>query len=151
MAPGISTPKEESMCLLLPRGTLEKWVLTAPPQAQKEKRERGLCGACRHWADWWLGLTWLFPPWPPRAHGLYVGRGPTCRFYGGHWCWTFGGDLMGRTKLKIDPTRLFQGQQGPRPAAHFSSPENILWEGILWLMSFSIYQNVQWHWWAKTC
>jgi hypothetical protein len=24
IAPGISTPKEESMCLLLPRGTLEK-------------------------------------------------------------------------------------------------------------------------------
>jgi hypothetical protein len=58
---GSETLKKKSMCLLLPRGKLEKWMLTAPAQAQRCKRERGLCGAPRHWVGQWLGLTGLFP------------------------------------------------------------------------------------------
>jgi hypothetical protein len=74
MAPGCRAPKEKSMCLLSPRGPLEKWVLTAPGQTQSNKKERGLCGSGKHWAGWGLGLTQLFPPQPPRAHGPFVSR-----------------------------------------------------------------------------
>jgi hypothetical protein len=47
-------------------------------------------------------------------------------------------------------TRQLWGLQGSRPTTHFSSPENVLWEGISWPMSFSICQNIQWHWWPET-
>jgi hypothetical protein len=45
---GIRAPKEESVRLLLSRGTLKKQMPTGPAQVQRNNRKRRLCGAHRH-------------------------------------------------------------------------------------------------------
>jgi hypothetical protein len=137
------------MCLLSPRGTLEKWVSTTPAQARRDKRERGLCGAHRHWAGRWLGPTRLFSPQLPRAHGPYISRKPTCRFHCGHWCQIICGDPMGSTNLKKILTIV--EATGTQTHCPFFQPWKCTLRGHLVTHEFSIYQNVQCHWWTETC